>query len=400
MNTFLTTGDVERAQARGFSRGDSEREARRTFEYRLYPSRAQAQRMGEQLVLCARLYNAMLEQRRAAYKASQPTTRFKQERELKDVRTLPEYGGVYAHVLQDVARRVDLAFQAFFRRVKAGEKPGYPRFRSSRRYDSLTYKEPGNGSVKVQGSRVSFSKLAANVRFFQHRPIQGTVASVTVKRRAGRWFVQFSCNDVPADPTLVAGVGEVGVDVGLTTFATLSTGEEIPNPRYGQRALDGLRRAQRILSRRRKGSHRRRKQARVVARQHAHVAAQRRDYAFKVARGLVQRFSVIAVEDLQIRNMVRNRSVARSISDASWGTFLSILEAKAEEAGSRVVRVDARNTSQDCSKCGARVRKALSERTHRCTCGLVIGRDVNAALNVLARARTGPSWRVAEWAAP
>lgn len=349
--------------------------------------------MSTQFVSCQRLYNAMLEQRRSAYEAGQPTSRFKQERELKSVRTLPEYRDVYAHALQDVARRVDLAFQAFFRRVKNGETPGYPRFRSMDRYDSLTYKEPGNGCVKVDGGRVSFSKLASGVRFFQHRPIRGVIRSVTVKRKTGKWFVLFSCDDVPPDPTLKAGTGEVGIDVGLTHYATLSTGEEIPNPRYGKRALARLAEAQRVLARRRKGSHRRRKARIVVARQHEHVANQRRDHAFKVARRLVQRYGRIAVEDLQVKNLVRNMRLARSISDASWGQFIDVLRGKAEEAGCVVVSVNPSGTSQDCSACGASVPKGLAMRVHGCACGLALGRDVNAARNILQRARTAPSWR-------
>ncbi|MHB8585800.1 MAG: RNA-guided endonuclease InsQ/TnpB family protein, partial [Thermoplasmatota archaeon] len=368
---------------------------RRTFECRLYPTPGQEVRMGAQLASCQRLYNAMLEQRRTAYRSHGVSlSRFDQEVEIKEVRTLPEYAAVYAHVVQDVARRVDLAFQAFFRRVKAGEKPGYPRFRARDRYDSLTYKQPGNGSVKLVGNRVSFSKLASNVKVRLHRPILGTMKAVTVKRKAGKWFVLFSCDNVPPDPTLVAGDGEVGIDVGLVSFATLSTGEAIQNPRYAGRAAAHLASAQRVLARRVRGSHRRQKARAIVARQHAHVAAKRRDHAFKVAHDLVTRFDRIGVEALEVRNMVQNRHLARSISDVSWGQFIGILECKAEEAGALVVRVNPRNSSQECSACGAVVPKPLSEREHRCSeCGLVLGRDENAAINILHRARTEPSWR-------
>ena len=371
---------------------------RRTFEYRLYPSRVQVREFERQLAALAQLYNAMLEQRRLAWRShGWSVTRFQQERELRDVRTLPEYAGIYSHVVQDVARRVDLAYQAFFRRVKAGEAAkGFPRFRQTRRYDSLTYKQPGNGSVRLVGTRVSLSKLAENVKLKLHRPVLGVVKSVTVKRRAGRWFVQFSCDDVPPAASLVAGVGEVGIDVGLSSFATLSTGEAISNPRYGKAALARLARAQRVLARRRKGSNRRRKQVRVVARQHVHVVNQRWDHAFKVARGLVMRFGVIKVEDLAIGNMVKNRRLARSISDAAWGLFIWALECKAEEAGALVVRVDPRGSSQACSSCGAVVRKSLAVRVHRCACGLVLGRDVNAAMNIKVRAGARPSRRVAD----
>lgn len=365
--------------------------------FRLYPTRVQAQQMNEQLGSCARLYNAMLEQRRLGWRGhGRSVTRLQQERELSAVRSLPEYAGIYSHVVQDVAKRVDLAYQAFFRRVKAGESAkGFPRFRQVRRYDSLTYKQPMNGSVRLVANRVSFSKLAENVKLKQHRPVLGVIKSVTVKRHAGRWFVLFSCDDVPADPTLVAGMGEVGVDVGLVSFATLSTGETIPNPRYGKAALARLASAQRILSRRKNGSNRQRKQVLIVARQHAHVKNQRRDHSFKTARGLVERFSTIVVEDLALPNMVRNHRLARSINDAAWGTFLDCLDSKAEEAGCQVIRVNPRGTSQECSDCGTIVRKSLSQRVHRCTCGLVLDRDVNAAINIKHRAGTRPSRRAA-----
>ncbi|MHB8587177.1 MAG: RNA-guided endonuclease InsQ/TnpB family protein [Thermoplasmatota archaeon] len=302
---------------------------RRTFEYRLDPTPGQEVRMNAQLASCQRLYNAMVEQRRTAYRSyGISLSRFDQESEIKDVRTLPEYAEIYAHVVQDVARRVDLAYQAFFRRVRVGEKPGYPRFRARERYDSLTYKEPGNGSVKLVGNRVSFSKLASNVKVRLHRPITGTVKLVTVKRKAGKWFVLFSCDNVRPDPTLVAGDGEVGIDVGLVSFATLSTGEAIENPRYARRAAARLASAQRVLARRVRRSHRRRKARAIVARQHMHVVAQRRDHAFKVSRDLVTRFDRIGVENLEVINMVQNRHLARSISDVSWGHSSAFWSAK------------------------------------------------------------------------
>lgn len=352
--------------------------------------------MERQLEALRLLYNAMLEQRRLAHRGHGVSlSRFDQERQLSDARTLPEYMGVYSHAVQDVARRVDLAFQGFFRRVKAGEKPGYPRFKTRGRYDSLSYKQPGNGCVKIEDNRVSFSKLAKDVRFFQHRPIQGTIQTVTAKRRAGKWYVLFSCKDVPPDPKLKAGEGEVGVDVGLTTFATLSNGEGVPNPRYAKKAQARLRAAQRHLSRRKLCSNRRRKAKGVVARQYEHVRRQRRDHHFKVARDLVQRYGFIAVEDLQIQDMMQGpRGLARSIADAGWGQFMDILSDKAEEAGSTVVRVNPRGTTQECSGCGVVVPKTLRDRVHHCVaCGLVESRDINAAKNILQRARTGPSRR-------
>lgn len=351
---------------------------RKTFEFRLYPSKVQVAEFERQLALCARLYNAMLEQRILARELHVPVNYFEQKRQITGVRAaMPEYDAMYVHVAQDVALRVERAFQAFFRRVKSGESPGFPRFRSVRRYDSLMYPLAANGSVKVAGNRVSFSKLAKNVRMFQHRPIQGVLKTATVKRKNGKWFVLFSCDEVPP-AELSASAAEVGVDMGLEAFATLSTGERV----------------ERALSRRKKGSTRRSKQRAVVASLHERVANQRKDFLHKEARKLINRFGRIAFEDLRVQNMVKNRRLARSISDASWSMFVQFVQHKAAEAGAVVVLVDPKNTSQVCSACSASVAKKLSDRWHSCPhCGYVAHRDENAALNILQRARMEPSWR-------
>ena len=390
---------------------------RRTFEYRLYPTRKQAAVFDRALWSCRKLYNAMLWQRQLAYHGGtkRSLSLRTQRAQLTDLRTSdPEYGALHTHILQDVAIRLDRSFKAFFRRCKAGEKPGYPRFKGRDRYNSLTYFEASNGSVRIKGGRVSFSKLAENVRVMLHRPIRGTLKTATLRRKASGWYVLFSCDDVPPDPALAAGAGEVGIDVGLTHFATLSDGSTIANPRYQRAAEAALTAAQRRLSRKLRGSNRRRKARAILAGHHEKVHSQRKDFHFKTARALVQRFGFIAVEDLDINDMVQSdgqRSLHRSIADASWGNFLRTLEHKAEEAGATVVRVEPRGTTQDCSGCGAVVHKTLRERVHRCACGLVLDRDLNAARNILQRARhpreghaghipqlsqlarTEPSWR-------
>lgn len=368
---------------------------RRTFEYRMYPTPGQQERMNAQLASLGRLYNAMLEERQRAWKTRRLSITLRdQQLQLKDVRTLPEYAAIYSHVCQDVALRVDRAYKEFFRRVKSGEKAGYPRFKSTHRYDSLTYKEPAKSAV-ITKNRVTFSKLAKDVRVFFHRPVRGRIATATVKRKNGKWFVSLSCDDVPADPTLTAGLGSVGLDVGLTNFATLSTGEEIPNPRHGRVAAAKLARAQRDLSSKKKGSRRYREQARKVACIHERIACQRADHAWKLALSLIKRFDTIVVEDLNLLGMVKNRHLARSIRDAAWGGFVRKLVCKAEEAGARVERVPPHGTSINCSKCGENVPKNLAERTHACPfCGLTIGRDHNAAINIKQRwARTEPAPR-------
>ena len=370
----------------------------RTYLFRLYPTRSQQLNLERTLGACRRLYNACIEQRQVAWAHRRPITRYAQERQLSELRSSdPEFGGVYSHVLQDVVRRVDLAYLAFFRRCKSGEKPGYPRFRGRDRYDSFSYKQPGNGCVRFEGGRVSFSKVCDRVRVFQHRPILGKIQTVTVLRKASGWYLAVSCVEVPPDPSLVAGRGEVGVDVGLTHFATLSNGEIVANPRFLRKAESGLKKGQRCLSRKKHGSGHRRKARRELSRKWERLSNRRRDFQFKTARALVQRFDMIAVERLDIAEMVQqgnSRGLHRGIADASWRGFLNALSSKAEEAGSTVVFVEARGTTRECSECGANVPKTLREREHRCSCGLVMDRDVNAARNILARARTEPPWRV------
>jgi putative transposase len=363
----------------------------------MHPSSAQSVRTLGVFASCAKLYNACLEQRRVAWKSYGRSVTYKmQSAELPEVRTLPEFKAINAQLLQDVLRRADLAFAAFFRRVKNGEKPGYPRFKSARFYDAIVFKQPfredmpKSGSVRLHGNRISFSKLAKNVRFFQHRPIQGKIKTVTIKRRADKWFVIFSCDDVPSNVTTQPG--EVGVDVGLTSFATLSNGEKIENPRFLRAAETKLAGAQRSLSRKKRGSRRRQKQRIIVARHYLHVANQRRDHAFKVARSLVERFDHIAIEDLNIKGLSKS-TLSKSIHDVGWSQFTEILRHKAEEAGAVVIAVNPNYTSQDCSTCGNRVEKSLTERTHVCSkCNLILDRDVNAAINILNKARMEPAW--------
>lgn len=371
----------------------------RTYMFRLYPKASQVAELERTLAACRHLYNSCIEERQKAWADKQSLTRWQQEAKLSALRReSPEFGAVYCHVLQDVVRRVDLAFKAFFRRCKAGETPGYPRFRAAHRYDSFSFKQPGNGCVKFADGKVSLSKVCANIRMFQHRPIRGKIQTVTIMRKASGWHIAVSCDDVPPDPNLISGSGTVGIDVGLSHFATLSTGEAVSNPRFLAKAEDALARRQRVLSGKTKGSGRYRKARHNLQRAWERISNQRRDFQFKTARSLVQRFDHIAVERLAIKDMVQSngtRGLHRGIGDAAWRGFLNALSSKAEEAGSTVVFVEARGTTRRCSRCGADVPKPLWERRHICPCGLDMDRDRNAALNILERARTEPSWRAA-----
>jgi putative transposase len=358
----------------------------RVFRYRLYPTTAQDERMRWTLDRLRELYNAALEQRREAYRRQGVSlSRYGQAKEIKDIRReLPEFASIHVHLLQDAIRRLDLAYRAFFRRVKAGEKPGFPRFRGRGRYDSFTFHDAPNRNGVAFDGRAKRLRLTGigHVKVKVHRPLEGRLKQVTVTLAGdGHWYACLCCDDVPAKPLPATGQS-VGVDVGIKAFATLSNGDQIENPRYYECVQKKLRRAQRRLARRKRGSNRRRKAVLLLRKQHDKIRRTRLDFHHKVALDLVRRFDSIAVERLNIKGLVRSR-LAKQVNDAAWGGFLKILHGKAECAGREVWEVDPRGTSQRCSGCGATVPKPLSQRIHDCPgCGLVLDRDQNAARNI------------------
>jgi putative transposase len=282
--------------------------------------------------------------------------------------------------LQDVLTRLDRAFQAFFRRVQAGEQPGYPRFQGAARYQSFTYKQFGNGATLEDGCLVLSKIGRMAVRW--SRPLAGTVKTVTITHEADGWYGCFCWTDVPAQPLPPTG-HETGIDVGLKGFLITASGERGENPRHYRRAERELKKAQRRVSRRKKGSTRRKKAVQLLARKHQTVKRQRRDCHHKTALALVRQYDTIYLEDLRVANLVQNPQLAKSISDAGWAQFRTILEGKAAYAGRQVVAVPPAYTSQDCSGGGERVEKSLSVRTHVCiSCGLILDRDENAARNI------------------
>jgi putative transposase len=352
---------------------------RRSFKYPLRPTKVQAATMTAWLDVCADLYNAALQERRDAWRIAKRTiSRFDQSNELTELRAADaSVRDVSVHAERHAIWRVDRAFKDFFRRCKNGERPGYPRFKSRRRYESFSFP-----FVSVTGNRVFVAKLGP-VRFHCYRHIEGTPKQVTVRRESGgKWSVSISC-DLGDAPQKLPVRSAIGIDLGLTAFATISDGSEIPNPRWLENGHATLKRRQQALCRRQRGSASRERARIQVARAHAHIANQRKDFGRKLAVELYRRHDLIAYEDLNIRGMVRG-SLGKSINDAAWGVFLRCLASKAESAGKHAIAVDPRGTTQRCSGCGAEVRKGLSERTHACpACGLVLGRDHNAALNIL-----------------
>lgn len=377
----------------------------KAYKYRLYPTKKQALRLQEVLDCCRELYNAALQERRDAYRMAHVSIRYQQQAgqlpAIKQIRE--EYAEIHSQVLQDTLKRVDKAFKAFFRRVKAGEKPGYPRFQAFGRYDSFTF--PQSGFSLTHDNRVCLSKIGTiKVKLPQKKkanPPQGTMKTCTIKREGQRWFIIFAC-EVEHEIIYHPSEEAVGIDLGLLHFGTLSDGSTIENPRYLRRSEQKLKKLQETLSRTKRGSKRRRKAAQVVGKNHRHIRNQRKDFHHKEARKLVNNYGVIVFEKLQPANMSKRpkpkqdeetgdylpngasakAGLNKSINDAGWGQFQQIVANKAAWAGSRVLLVNPKHTSQRCSGCGAIVKKELSERWHRCACGCELDRDHNAAINI------------------
>ena len=395
---------------------------RKAYKYRLKPTPAQARALEATVWRCRELYNAGLQERKEAYERCGVSVTFAMQSAqlpaIKDVR--PEYREVNAQVLQDVLHRLDRAFQAFFRRIQAGEAPGYPRFQGRERYTSFTYPQIGeHGGARLDNGLLVLSKIG-RVAVRWHRPLDGTPKTVTISREADGWYVCISCAEVSTEPLPPTG-RETGIDVGLKEFLITADGRIVENPRQYRKAEKQLAKAQRRVSRRKKGSKRRKQAVHLLKRKHQKVQRQRTDFHHKTALALLRQYDVLYLEDLHIRNLSRrpapkldgtggyehngaSRKVGlnKSIQDAGWYAFGRILTCKAAWAGKRVEAIPAAFTTQDCSNvrpdgtiCGERVTKSLSIRTHECPqCGCVLDRDENAAVNILraGQARQAPTW--------
>ena len=356
----------------------------KTFKYRIYPSCSSQKAVDQTLFLCRILYNAALDERNDSYKLENKSLNYYDQANslsfLKE--NNPCFKEAHSQVLQDVLKRLDKAYQAFFRRIKTGETPGFPRFQSAKRYNSFTYPQ---GGYSIIGNKLSLSKIGA-VRIFLHRPTEGKIKTCTIVRKNDKYYACFSCEVEPKEMPITGKA--VGIDVGIKEFCVTSDGEMFESPKTYRKAERKLKQFQRSVSRKKKGSKNRKKAVKQLSKQHEKVANQRKDIAFKTVKYLFEKYDLIVHEDLQIKNMVKNHHLAKSISDAGWGIFFNILESKANaNAGKQLIAVDPKNTSQMCSKCAEIVPKKLSVRIHKCPhCGLEIDRDWNAAINILHRA--------------
>ena len=348
---------------------------RKTFKYRLWPSRKQRESLRATLEVCRDLYNDALQERRDAWKTCRQSVSFEmQSAQLPGCKDADaSMRGVYSQVLQDVLHRVDKTYQAFFRRGN-----GWPRFRGKGRFDSFTYPQLG---FSLQGTQLSLSKIG-NIKVKLHRSLQGEVKTLTLKQENGKWYACFSCL-VDAEP-LPECSDRIGIDVGLESFAVTSDGEIVDNPRWFREAQRKLRRQQRHLSRCSPRSAGWRRACRWVANLHRQVFHQRNDFQHKLSRKFINHYGFIAVEDLNVRGLAGGM-LAKSVHDVAWSSFLAKLAYKAESAGRWLVKVNPRGTSQQCP-CGHLVAKKLCNRKHVCSaCGLSTSRDHASALEILRR---------------
>ena len=366
----------------------------KSFKYRIYPTKNQTVKLIGNLNTCRHLYNDSLAERKhqaeinriyqdfQVFEWGKPQWITKYDQFETLTRNKTEYQKeVHSQVLQDVIKRVDKSFKNFFNGF------GYPRFQGRNRYDSFTY--PQSGFKFTDDGKLKLSKIG-EVKIFKHREIDGKIKTCTVKRDVDSWYVTFACE---IEPQRIKMTGDsIGIDVGLKSLITLSNGGDIEPPKFLRQSEDKLTKAQRELSRKKKGSNNRNKQRIEVAKIHRHIRNQRQDFSHKVSRKLVDSYDTIVFEKLQIQNMVKNHHLAKSISDAGWNQLIEYTKFKAEWAGKVVEQVDPRNTSTTCPKCGHIKTMPLSQRTYKClVCGNVMDRDHNAAINILHK-NVRPDW--------
>ncbi len=362
----------------------------KAFKYRLRPTKKQEKILLAHIEECRLLYNQLVCARVQAWeKEKKSLSCYDQIKKLPLMKQQrPALKQVYSQVLQQVSTRVDLAFRAFFRRLKAkaktGEKAGFPRYKGMNRYDSLTYPQFSNG-CRLDDKGLRLGKIGC-IRVVQHRPLEGTSKSCTVTRTAtGKWFATISC-DID-DPVRSPDHPDtaVGIDVGLNAFAVTSAGERVPNPRFFRQEEKALKKAQRKWDKIKKTKlPLKEKRRKVVARVHERIRNRRHNFAHQQTRKVVNFHGFVVVEKLEPQNMQKNKRLAKSISDAAWSMFRHCLEYKAEEAGIGFKAVNPAYTSASCSVCGYREKKTLAQRVHHCKkCGYTTDRDHNAAINIL-----------------
>lgn len=371
----------------------------RNYKFRLYPSKLQIRTLERTLDLCCQLYNASLEERISAWRKHKSLTRYSQDKELPELKQVcPEYTEIYAQTLQAVLGKLDKAYQNFFRRVKLGQTPGFPRFKNKDRFKSFAYPQQGF-FLDEKAKRLNLSKIGS-IKIKAWRTLPSKPKNVTLKKEADGWYAVLCCE---LEPVALPKTGQsMGVDVGLTSLVTCSDGQVLGSLTELKKDELALRKMQRQFSRKKKGSMRRARSRSLFAKKSQQLARRRVHGLHQISKKLIQENDLIALEDLAITKMTSKKKekptktaltkkqetgLRRNIHQAAWGTLRSQLIYKAEEAGREVRLVDPKGTTQLCSTCGEFVPKTLQGRVHNCPkCGLVLDRDHNAAINILQRA--------------
>ncbi|MEM3321791.1 MAG: transposase [Conexivisphaerales archaeon] len=371
----------------------------RAYKFRIYPNLTKQERIDELLILAQQFYNRLLEKSIESYKSEKTKISMAQlNRFAKEIiQEEGKYLKLYSQTRLDIKFRLLRAYQNFFRRIKEGkEKAGFPRFKSRDRYRSITYPQDNGSFSIIRKGKLRVSRIGT-MPIKLHRKIEGMIKTLAIKREVRSYYAIFvTINEIKRSE--VKDTNPVGMDLGLNSFIALSDGTKIQKPKFMQEKRKRITRWQRIIARRKKGSKRREKAKERLQIIYEHSTNQSNDFLYKLSHMLVNSvYTSFVVDDLHIQNMLKDHKLAGSIQDASWNRFIQLLSYKAESAGLRVVKVNPRNTSKECSNCGNVQDMPLSERTYVCNrCGISMDRDINASINILNRATLGQRERHAQ----
>ena len=363
----------------------------RAYKFRIYPDATRQKEIDERLILAQHFYNKILEKSIASYRNGKTKVSMVQfNRFVKEIiKDDKKYLKLYSQTRCEIEYRLLRAYQNFFRRIKEGNrKAGFPRFRSGDRYKSITYPQD-NGSFSVKKGRLRVSRIGT-MPIELHRKIEGAIKTLTIKREGRNYYAVFTTINEIKVPQ-VENINPVGIDLGLDSFVAMSDGTKIEKPKFMQQKRKKIAKWQRIVARRKKGSKRRESAKFRLQEEWKAATNQSNDFMHKLSDKLVQGgFTSFAVEALHVDNMLKNHRLSQSIQNASWNRFIQMLSYKAESAGMKVIKVDAMNTSKECSNCGNIQDMPLSEREYNCVrCGMRLDRDINASINILKRATLG-----------
>jgi putative transposase len=363
----------------------------KSFQYRIYPNKEQIDILNKTLELCRNLYNTALYQRITGYKLGYKVSFYTQSKELKELNKDNGYEIVHSQVLVNVLKRLDQTYQNFYRRLKSGQKPGSPRYKSETRFNSFTYPQYTKLTINHDTSDKIYIPKIGDVKIKYHRPIQGKPKTLTVKRVNNKWYVVITCNGTPVKERIKNITKIVGIDLGIKYFLVTSDGKKAHNPKFVSKFLVRIQKLQQILSRKHKGSNRYNKTKSRLRTLYEKITNIRNDFLHKVSRWLVDNYDCICYEDLKVKEMLDSQSqrpykhsLNRNILDVSWNRFIGMVTYKAEEAGKYTIPVDPKNTSKRCSNCGyVNDQLELKDRTYNCpNCGISLDRDYNASKNI------------------